>query len=139
MNLEDNKDVIRRLFAEVMNGGRVEVLDSLCTTDFSIESPVIPSEVARQNSLDAFKRGVTAFHAAFPDLNYESHYLLGDGENVSVDYVLHGTHTGPFAGLTPTGNRITSTQLCFAELSEGRIRRLRFCSYGTPLLAQLQS
>jgi predicted ester cyclase len=139
MSVERNKNVIRQLFAEVMNGGRVEVLDSLCTPDFSIESPVISSEVARQDSLGAFKRGVAAFHAAFPGLNYESHYLLGDGENVSVDYVLHGTHTGPFAGIAPTGNKITSTQLCFAELSEGRIRRLRFCSYGTPLLAQLQS
>jgi len=139
MTVEQNKAVIRRLFDEVMQGGKVEVLDEICAPDFMIESPVIPSAVAKQDSLGAYKKGVASFHEAFPDLQYTIKHIVGDGEKVGVDYVLNATHTGTFAGFAPTGRKIESPQLCYTELTNGKIKLLRFCSYGTPLLAQLQA
>lgn len=133
MSVDQNKAVLQRLFDEVMNGGKVEVLDEICAPDFLIESPVIPSEVAKQDSLGAYKKGVASFHEAFSDLHYTILHLVGDGEKVGVDYVLNATHTGPFLGFAPTGKKIESPQLCYAELTNGKIALLRFCSYGTPL------
>jgi len=44
LTVEQNKAVLRRLFDEVMNGGKVAVLDEISAPDFMIESPVIPRE-----------------------------------------------------------------------------------------------
>jgi predicted ester cyclase len=122
-----------------MQGGKADVLDEICAPGFRIESPVIPSEVAERDSLGAYKKGVASFHEAFPDLRYTIEHIVGEGDKVGVDYVLNATHTGStFAGIAPSGKKIESPQLCYTELTNGKIKLLRFCSYGAPMLAQLQ-
>ena len=57
------------------------------------------------------KQGVKAYFAAFrravPDLYAQVHDMLADGDKVVTRKTFHGTHTGEFMGLPPTGNAIS--------------------------------
>lgn len=62
----------------------------------------------------------------FPDVHFEEHNLMStDAEGVFVlEWTLHGTHTGPFNGLPPTGNTVTLAGVDIFAISEDGIESL---------------
>ena len=83
------KEVVRRLVDEVMNARRLEVLDELCT----------PSMARR------WRRWVSPFQAAFPDMRMEVVQLVAEGDTVVGRFTCSGTHRGEWRGQAPTGRR----------------------------------
>ncbi len=63
----------------------------------------------------------------FPDVHFGDHDLLStDVEGVFVlEWTLHGTHTGPFNGLPPTGNTVELEGVDVFTVSEDGIEFLR--------------
>jgi hypothetical protein len=61
---EHNKAIVRRLIAEVLNGGHLEVIDELYTP-----------ELAR-----AAKGWIAPFRASFPDVHMEIVELIAEGD-----------------------------------------------------------
>lgn len=65
--------------------------------------------------------------AGFPDVSYEDHRVLSTDEEgvVIVEWTMHGTHTGTFEGLPPTGNTIALDGVDVVTISEDGIESLR--------------
>ena len=61
-----NKAVVRRLIAEVLNGGRLEAIDELYTPELA----------------PAARRWITPFRASFPDVHMEVVDLIAEGDKV---------------------------------------------------------
>lgn len=59
--------------------------------------------------------------AAFPDLHVEITRWVVDGEVVVTEEVLEGTHDGPFAGLSPTGQKVRLPLCHVTRVVDGRI------------------
>jgi predicted ester cyclase len=103
---ERNKDIVRRLVDEVMNGGRMDAVDELY-------SPGLAA---------AAKRWIAPFRASFPDVQMEVVDLIADEDKVVGRFRCSGTHLGEWLGHAPTGRRFEAVdEVYFFRVQEGRI------------------
>jgi predicted ester cyclase len=101
-----NKDVVRRAIAEVINGGRLEVVEDLY-------APEIAAEV---------RAWVAPFRASFPDVQMETVELVAEGDTVVGRFACSGTHDGEWRGHPPTGRRFERVdEVYFFRLRDGKI------------------
>lgn len=109
---------IRRLFDEVLSGARdLDVLDELPAPDYLDHSPApgVPSNRA------GVRVKLEALRAAFPDVRFTLAATVAEGALTAVRWRWEGTHRGPFAGIPPTGRRVSVEGMDFYRTSEGRI------------------
>jgi predicted ester cyclase len=103
---EENKAVARRLIHEVLNGGRLELIEELCSPEMA----------------EAARRWVEPFRLAFPDVEMEIVELVAEGDRVVGRFRCSGTHLGPWRGSQPTGRRMEGIdEVFFFTLRDGRI------------------
>jgi predicted ester cyclase len=86
---EANKRVVRRLVAEVFNGGHLEVIDELYAPELA----------------GAAVRWIAPFRASFPDVYMELVELIAEGDKVVGRFTCSATHLGAWLGRAPTGRR----------------------------------
>ena len=68
---EDAKNIIRRLFGEVLTENKVEMIDDMYAEDYEFDAPALANSSAPvQTGREAFKARVAAFRGAFPDAAY---------------------------------------------------------------------
>lgn len=113
----DNKALIRRLFDEVWNGGKVDRLDRLIGADYVEHNPA-PGQAAGAAGV---RTKIQALRTAFPDLRFVLEELIGEGALVAVRYHWQGTHEGTFLGIAPTKRRIIVRGMDFYRLHGGRL------------------
>jgi predicted ester cyclase len=86
---ERNKAIVHRLVTEVLNGGRLDVIDELY-------APVLAQEA---------RAWIAPFRASFPDVRMDVIELIAEGETVVGRFACSATHTGEWLGHPPTGRR----------------------------------
>jgi predicted ester cyclase len=99
---EANKAVVRRLIDEVLNSGRLEVIDELYAPELAA----------------AARRWLVPFRASFPDVHMEIEELIAEGDTVVGRFTCSATHLGGWLGQAPTGRR-------FERVDEVAIFRFR--------------
>lgn len=99
---EHNKATIRRLVEEVLNGGRLELVDDLYAPELAA----------------AARRWIAPFRTSFPDVHMEVLELIAEDDQVVGRFVCSATHQGEWLGHAPTGRR-------FERVDEVSIFRLR--------------
>jgi predicted ester cyclase len=103
---ETNKGVVRRLIDEVINGGRLEVVDELYTPATATTA----------------KRWIAPFRDAFPDVEMEVVDLVAEGDKVVGRFLCSGTHRGDWRGHAPTGRRFERIdEVYIFTFADGRI------------------
>jgi steroid delta-isomerase-like uncharacterized protein len=75
----------------------------------------------RHLDLDGLDAVLAATFDAFPDLRIEVQRWIVDGDVVATEEVMEGTHTGPFAGLAPTGRKVRLPMAHVNRVIGGRI------------------
>jgi predicted ester cyclase len=101
-----NKEVVLRAIAEVINGGRMELVDELY-------APEIASAV---------KSWIAPFRASFPDVHMEVIDLVAEGDKVVGRFACSGTHEREWRGHPPTGRRFERVdEVYFFRLRDGKI------------------
>lgn len=106
--LTAHKALVRRLIDEVMNAGRLDVLEELYAP-----------AMAR-----AARRWIAPFRASFPDMRMEIVELVAEGETVVGRFRCSGTHLGEWLGHAPTGRRFERVdEVYFFRVRDGRIAR----------------
>ena len=115
---EANGALGRRFFEEQdrLRGGPAE---SLCA----------PGYQAHLGSNAAMPRAghegfAKAFYAAFPDMQHEIEQVFATDDRVFVRFVLHGTNTGSFFGMPPTGRTVTVPAHVVLHVSGGLVTTL---------------
>jgi steroid delta-isomerase-like uncharacterized protein len=83
---------------------------------------------------EAFAR---AFYQAFGDIHHVIEDVFASDDRVAVRFVLHGTHTGSFFGLPPTGRAITVAANVVMHVARGKIANLMGIFDEAGLLRQL--
>jgi predicted ester cyclase len=103
-----NKALVRRLIEEVLNSGRLEVLDELY-------APAM-ARAARQ--------WIEPFRSSFPDLRMEIIELVAEEDTVVGRFKCSATHLGEWRGQAPTGRRFQDVdEVYFFRIRDGRIAR----------------
>jgi steroid delta-isomerase-like uncharacterized protein len=114
----DSKTVVRRLYAEVWNKRRLEVADELLSPSHALHSPTASGSAIGP---EAYKRTVTQFLTAFPDLRFAIEDTVAEKEKVVVSWNISGTHKGEFMGIPPTNKKISVDGITINHLTNGKI------------------
>jgi steroid delta-isomerase-like uncharacterized protein len=69
----------------------------------------------------AFERSLAGFFQAFPDVRVTIEDVMAADDRVLTRVLYHGTQSGPYEGLEPSGRRIRVSGLELFLLLDGRI------------------
>ncbi len=137
MFMEDIKAKVRRTFEEVLNEGKVAVLDELCAPNFFYHEPSRPDV----RTLEDYKRYITEFRSIFPDIHVTIDDMIVEGDKVVVRFTWHGTNTGeivtPTMHLPATGKHVTQTGINIGRYVEGKCVELWLVGDDLGLFQQL--
>ena len=117
----DAERLIRWLYQEVWNEGDYEAVAELLAEDFVHRGNIAPDGTTGPAGYREFVQEIVA---AFPDTHVELLAVVGEGRTVAARWVAHGTHEGEYVGIEPTGRRVSTNGVSFAEIEDGVIREL---------------
>jgi predicted ester cyclase len=100
------KKIVQRLLEDVINNGRLEMLDELYAAE----------------AVAAARRWFEPFRRSFPDVTMELVTLVAEGDVVVGRFRCAGTHLGTWRGHPPTGRRFEGVdEVYFFTVRDGRI------------------
>ncbi len=106
MGVEDNKRLVARAVAEVINGGNLDAVGELYAPEIAA----------------AARDWVAPFRRAFPDVRMDTVALVGEGDTVVGHFRCSGTHTGPWLGRPATGRAFRDVrEVYWFTIRSGRI------------------
>jgi steroid delta-isomerase-like uncharacterized protein len=114
----DSKAIVRTLYDEVWNKRRLELVDEIISTSHALHDPNVSGSAVGP---EAYKRQVTRFIMAFPDLRFSIEDIVVEKEKVAVAWSITGTHKGEFLGIAPTNKRVSVEGITISHIADGKI------------------
>src|SRR5436190_1376124 len=99
----DNKALVRRLYEEVWNKRRLELVDEIISPSHALHDPNLTDSSVGP---DAYRRQVSRFIVGIPDLRFTIEDIVDEKEKVAVAWTISGTHTGEFMGIPATNKKV---------------------------------
>ncbi|WP_089726787.1 ester cyclase [Candidatus Thiosymbion oneisti] len=134
MSSEDNKQVVRRFYDEVMGAGRVEVLDEVMVEDFIDHGEALFGSPRGRETL---RQSIGAVHGILPGLYVSLHEIIAEGDLVGVRGTMRCRHGGNFLGVAGTGHELSWEGIAIFRLAAGRIAERWFNSDSISIFRQL--
>jgi predicted ester cyclase len=116
MTIDEIRALDRRYVEEVLDQGRLEVIDEICTEDYVGHVPGFPP-LGR----DGDKQIVGMMRSAFPDLRFTIEEQVVEGDRALHRLVGRGTHRGDFMGVPPTGRAVMATGMNINRFADGKL------------------
>lgn len=110
------KALVRRYIADVLAGGRLDLLETYVTADYADRTPGADSDLAGPALV---RRSQERLRALFPEVRYTVDQLLAEGDLVVARYVVQALHRPP--GDAPPREVAVSGMTLF-RVSDGKIR-----------------
>jgi steroid delta-isomerase-like uncharacterized protein len=126
-----NLNVVQR-FYDAYNTKREAILNEVIAedyVDYGHQPPGRGVQGAKSDHQD-ISRG-------FADAHFDIDEMFGTEDRVAVRWTVHGTHTGPFAGLSPTQKKIEVRGMSLYRLRDGKITETRNLADLLALFTQL--
>jgi len=101
--INKNKALMRRIYEELWNQGRVETAAEIFDQPAGVE------------------RFVSQFLLAFPDLQHTVVEMIAEDEQAAVRFTATGTHRAQWLQFAPTNRVIQYSGITWARIREGRI------------------
>lgn len=120
MTTQANKTMIREFMERAFNQGDLTAVDERLAS-----SAIDHQEPLDTNFCTHLKQVITALRAAFPDLHFELHEVLAEGDIVAFRSTMTGTHRGPFRmgggpEIPATGRPIHVAHMHFVKVIDGK-------------------
>lgn len=132
--LEENKQIVRRLHEEAWNEGNMDTVDELLTKNYVEHNPSVPDQI---RGPEAYKGNVSAFRDAFSGFEIVAEDVIAEGNIVVYRHTGRGTHDGEFMGIEPTGNSFEVSGVVLHRIEVGQIAEAWVYVDVLGLLAQL--
>ena len=121
MSLEENKALVRRFYEEVWGKGNVAVIDDIFAPNYirhDLRPGLPPSGPEGQKAI------ARLFRTAFPDLQMTIDLLIAESDLVMGRWTTQGTHTGEWAGVSPTGKHAIFSGVNIFRIANGKVVEL---------------
>jgi predicted ester cyclase len=118
---QDNVATSCRLLEEGFTNGNVGVADEVIAASAVSHDPAEPAELRAMRGPELFKRTVSMYRTAFPDLRLTIEDAFGADDKVVVRWRCGGTHRGDLHGLAPTGAEAVVTGMSIDRYEDGKI------------------
>lgn len=117
MGTEDNKELVRRFYAEI-DAGNIDAMDDLVAEDYLDHHPPFPGLPAGREGL---KQAFRIFLSATPGI-HEIEDQVAEGDKVATRLTATGRHVGELPGpLPPTGAQLRETAVAIHRIQNGKI------------------
>jgi predicted ester cyclase len=113
---EQNKQLARRFYHEVMNGKNVNAIDQLCTSDIVDHSAMPGQAPGAQGLKDIF----TMWIKGFPDLRVNIEEMVAERDLVTCRISGTATHKGELMGTAPTNKAVTFHGIDMIRFKDGK-------------------
>ena len=117
-SLSENKQVVLRWTDEVLNQGKVDVVDELFAQDFSWTMPFNHEPL---RGPEAIKETVSGFRTAFSNFAVDVEDVIAEGDQVALKYTASGTNDGELMGAPATGESAAWRVMHIFRLRDGKI------------------
>ena len=114
LELQKNKESMKRIFEEAWSKGNLEVLDEVVAPSFK------QHQYDRPSTREGFKAIIQEVRTAFPDLKVTLEDSVAADDKVWMLVTCRGTHLGQFKGLRPTGRRFEITEVHIGRFENGK-------------------
>ncbi len=118
---EDQDAAARRVLEDAFNRGDFTAADELVAPEAILHDPTLPRELQGLRGPEPFKRVVSAYRAAFPDVRLVVDDTIAQGDRVVLRWHAEGTHRGRLQGLAPTGGRASVTGISITRWDNGKL------------------
>ena len=119
--LDDNKDTVRRYYADVWAKGDPALLDELLADDYVDHNP-FPGLSGDKVGAAAV---VTSVMSGTTEVNMTIGHMIGEGEFVAAHWRMEWTQHGAFMGMVPAdGKHLSLEGHDFIRLADGRIAEI---------------
>ena len=113
-----NKEIIRRLYKEVWNERKINVIEELISKSHALIDPMIEGSSVGPS---AYREQVQRLVSAFPDLRFTVDDYVCEKDKVVAVWCITGTHKGEAFGIAPTNKRVSVPGITIHQLSGGKI------------------
>jgi steroid delta-isomerase-like uncharacterized protein len=114
----DAKAIVRRLYQEVWNKRKLEVVNDLFSPSHALRDNNSPGSSVGP---EAYKSQVAMFLAAFPDLHVTLEDTVAEKDKLAASWTVSGTHKGEFLGVRPTNKKVSIEGITIHYLANGKI------------------
>jgi steroid delta-isomerase-like uncharacterized protein len=130
-NSRTNLNVVQR-FYDAYNKKQDAILNEVIASDYVDYGHQPPGR-----GVQGAKSDHQDFTRAFEDARFDIDEMFGSDDRVVVRWTLHATHTGPFAGLSPTKKKAVVRGISLYRLRDGKITETRNLADLLALFTQL--
>ena len=102
---EQNKDLVRKYYEEVLNGRNLDAVGDY---------------YADERMVEGVRRGCFSYFTAFPDLHVSLDELIAEGDAVFLRSTMTGTHDGEYKGIPPTGRHVAAETAEVFHIADGK-------------------
>jgi len=114
----DNKAIIRRLYEEVWNKRKLEVISEIVSPSHALQGPNISGSSIGP---EAYKRQFLLFLAGYSDLHFTIDDIIAEKDKVVACWTFSGTHRGDFMGIPATNKKVSMDGMTIHHLADGKI------------------
>jgi steroid delta-isomerase-like uncharacterized protein len=116
MTEQDQKDLIRILYEEVANNGRLELLDEMVCTDH-VEHHPLPGQ---SQGIEGFRQRVSMLRAALSP-HFTLQHVIAEDDKVAVMWRNQGTQLADWFGVPATGRSFDIEGVDIHSFRDGRL------------------
>jgi len=114
----DNKAIVRRLYEEVWNKRKLEVIDEIISPSHALQaSNIFGSSIGPE----AYKRNALLFFAGYPDLHWTIEDTIAEKDKVVACWTISGTHKGDYLGVPATNKKVSVEGITIHHITNGKI------------------
>jgi steroid delta-isomerase-like uncharacterized protein len=112
------KEVIRRLYKEVWNERKFDLIDQLVSRSHALVAPNVSGAAVGPA---AYKKQIAAFIAGFPDLRFVVDEIVSENDKVVAAWTWSGTHRGEYLGIAATNKKVSVSGITMHQIADGKI------------------
>lgn len=117
MSIKQNKDKERKMVAEAINKGNLEVVDEYLAPDFIYHGP----GGAEVEGIENYKQFLTGLRTYYPDIHVNIEDIIAEGDMVATRTVSTFTFSGKAGTVNPTGKKVSMTGSILDRFKNGKI------------------
>jgi steroid delta-isomerase-like uncharacterized protein len=116
MSTETNKLLARRVFEDVLNQRRLELLDQLAISDYIEHNPLPGQRTGIEGISDRYNMLFKAFDSTFTVDD-----VIAEGDKVVLRWTQAGRHVGPIFGMPATERTFRTTGIEIWRVENGKL------------------
>jgi steroid delta-isomerase-like uncharacterized protein len=114
----ENKAIIRRLYEEIWNKRKVELVSEIISPSHALQAPNVSGSAVGP---EAYKRQLMLFFAGYPDVHFLVEDTIAEADKVVACWTLSGTHRGEYLGIPATNKKVSVDGITIHHIANGKI------------------